>query len=178
MSRWRVASMQFIVRRDGEVRAMGLEMFPKDRLAWFSFRRTRGLPERPIWLCVRLLAMLVLVAAIVLTWYVHWGWRHWYTNHTPGTMNDDGGIAIATDHTTYLGDEPLAITVTNHLPVPIYTQITPNHPAYELGIKCSIDLSAEVLDHAGHWVQPTYRLGVGCEPGCPGVPVPPPPRQV
>lgn len=155
------------------------EKLPKDRPEWFIVRRPHWLPQRLSWRHVRLLAVPVLVAALVLTWYIQGGWRHWYTNHTPGTVNGDGAVAIATDHTTYLGDEPLAITVTNHLLVPIYTQITPNNPTVRVGTPCSIDLYAEVLNGAGRWVGfGALGVGAGCDWPCMGTAPRTPPPEV
>ncbi|HEX8033691.1 MAG TPA: hypothetical protein VF510_07575 [Ktedonobacterales bacterium] len=157
---------------------MGPEEHPKYPPEWFivGLPRPRWLPRPPRWRRRYLLAAPILVIALLVIWYGHWGWRLFYTNQTPSTVGGDAAVAIATDHTTYLGDEPLAITVTNHLPVLIYTQTTPYYGSTD--IPCDIDLYTEVLDRAGRWV-PGWTLGSGCGPPCGGtVPKTPPPLRV
>jgi hypothetical protein len=178
---------------------MGPEERPKYPPEWFIVDRwlprwLPRLPHRPHWLRWRwpyLWLVPVLILAMLLGWYAHWGWRAFYVNQTGSTFTGDGATFIATDHSVYLIDEPLAITVTNRLPVPIYTQVTGPKNRYA----CTIDLYVEWLSDSGTWItggegivdnnyiDSTLGYGPGCDRdvGCYGTPppqVPPPPPGV
>lgn len=162
---------------------MGPEERPKYPPEWFivGLSRPRWLPHRPRWLRWRrryLMLAPVLVLALPAGWYAHWGWRVFYINHTPGTRGDGAAITLATDHSVYFGDESLAITVTNHLSAPIYTQVTG-----DISSPCTIDLYVERHDVKGErWISSALGVGMGdgCDSPCPGGahPATPPPRLV
>jgi hypothetical protein len=135
---------------------MGPEERPKYPPEWFIVdpwlpRWLPRLPHRPCWLQWRwsyLGLVPVLILALLFGWYAHWGWRAFYVNHTGGTVGGDGPTMMQTDHSVYLIDEPLAITVTNRLSAPIYTQVTgPNN-----WFPCTIDLYDEWLSDTGRWI--------------------------
>jgi hypothetical protein len=132
--------------------------------------------------------VLLALAALALGWYALGGWRAFYVNRTPPTTGGDTAVTLTTDHTTYLDDEPITITVTNHLPVPIFTQVTPDdfsvndvsNPSYFDGPPCTADFYVERLD--GNSVVPTtpntLGVGAGCDWPCRGIASRPQPTHV
>lgn len=134
-------------------------------------RRLRPRLTRPLWLRPGYVVLALVV--LLLIWYTG-AWRLVYVNLTPGTQGGDAAITITTDHSTYLGDEGFAITITNHLPVPIYTHATPRTVDLKIGsAPCAIDLYADRRDATGHWEgYGTLGVGVGeaavCQAGCSG----------
>jgi hypothetical protein len=142
--------------------------------------------ERPSWRQrIRNLAIAGLIGAVVtVVWYALGGWHNFYVNSTLPTQGGDAAVSVTTDHTTYLNDEPIAITVTNRLPVPIFTQVTPDdfsvnsygdppdyyNAPYSLGPPCTADFYAVRLD--GNWGEPipvhTLGVGAGCDIPCRG----------
>jgi hypothetical protein len=170
---------------------MGPEERPKYPPEWFTVGPwlPRWLPRRPRWLRWHwhyLLLVPVLVVALSFGWYAHWGWRMFYVNQTVGTLGGGGAISIDTDHSVYLIDEPLAITVTNHLSVPIFTQVTGPKNSYP----CTIDLYVQWRSDSGQWINfgnsysnSALGFGPGCDrdAGCYGTAPPhvlPPPPDV
>lgn len=143
---------------------MGPEERPKYQPEWFIVGLSR-LRWRRRYLMLAL--VLALVLALSIGWYAHWGWRVFYVNHTPGTTGGNEAVTLATDHSVYFGDEPFEITVTNHLSVPIYTQVAGN-----INFPCTIDLYVERRvdrrDVEGeHWISSTLGVGDGCGSPCP-----------
>ncbi|HEX8033210.1 MAG TPA: hypothetical protein VF510_05150 [Ktedonobacterales bacterium] len=134
---------------------------------------------KPPWLRPRYVLLALVILLVV--WYTG-AWRLVYVNLTPGTQGGDAAITITTDHSTYLQDEGLTITITNHLSVSIYAHAWGKGP----GFWCDIDVYSERRNASDHW-EGYVELGVSAEnacqqTGCSGVApspnLPPPPPEV